>query len=69
MTHLTRREFLKLSGATLGGTILRPLPPRAQEARDTVRLGRVAEWSVWVRTEPNHDAPTVRHHQRDDIVS
>jgi lipoprotein-anchoring transpeptidase ErfK/SrfK len=69
MTHLTRREFFKLSGTALAGTFLRPLPPRAQQARGAVQLGRVAEWSVWVRTEPNHNAPTVRHHQRDDIVS
>ena len=75
MTNLTRREFLKLSGAALAGVALFPLPPhvplplRDQAAREKVRLGRVAEWSVWVRTEPDHRAPTVRHHRRDDVIA
>lgn len=69
MTKLTRREFLKLSGAALAGVALPPLPPRDLAARAGVRLGRVAEWSVWVHTEPDHSAPTVRHHQRDDVIA
>lgn len=75
VTSLTRREFLKLSGAALAGAAFLPppphvrLPPREQTAREQVRLGRVAEWSVWVRTEPNHRAPTVRHHWRDDVIA
>ena len=69
MTKLTRREFLKLSGAALAGVALPPLPPRDLAARAGVRLGRVAEWSVWVHTEPDHSAPTVRHHRRDDVIA
>jgi len=69
MTNLTRREFLTLGGATLAGVALRPLPPRDQAARDSVRLGRVAEWSVQMHTEPDHNAPIVRYHRHDDIVS
>jgi len=32
-------------------------------------LGRIAEWSAQVRTEPDHRAPTVRHHRRDDVIA
>ncbi len=69
MTGLTRRKFLTLSGAALAGVALRPLPPRALVARAGVRLGRIAEWEVWVHTEPDHRAPTVRYHRRDDVIS
>ncbi|RLC88246.1 MAG: hypothetical protein DRI79_07830, partial [Chloroflexi bacterium] len=44
MAGLTRREFLKLSGAALAGAILPPLPPRDQVAREKARLGRITEW-------------------------
>jgi len=69
MTDLTRREFLTLSGAALAGAVFLPLPPRALAARAGVRLGRIAEWEVWVHTEPDHRAPTVRYHRRDDVIS
>jgi lipoprotein-anchoring transpeptidase ErfK/SrfK len=69
MTQLTRREFLKLSGAALAGVALLPLPPRDRVARAGVQLGRVAEWSVQVHTEPDHSAPIVRHHRRDDVIA
>jgi lipoprotein-anchoring transpeptidase ErfK/SrfK len=69
VTNLTRREFLKLSGAAMAGVALRPLPPRDQAARAAAQLGRVAEWSVPVHAEPDHSAPTVRHHRCDDVVS
>ncbi len=69
MTSLTRREFLKLSGAALAGVAFLPLPPRDQAAREGVRLGRVAEWWVRVRTEPDLRAPIVRYHRRDDVIA
>jgi hypothetical protein len=69
MTNLTRREFLKLSGAVLAGIALPPFPPQDQAARDNVRLGRITEWSVWVREEPDHRAPTVRYHGHDDVIT
>ena len=69
MTNLTRREFLKLGGSALAAVALLPLPPRDQVARERARLGRIAEWSVRVHTEPDHSAPTVRYHQRDDIIA
>ena len=69
MTRVTRREFLKLSGAALAGTASLPLPPRDQVAREGARLGRIAEWSVRVHAEPDLRAPTVRHHRRDDLVA
>jgi len=69
MVNLTRREFLKLSGTALAGAALRPLPPRDQAARAGAQLGRVAEWAIPVHTEPDHNAPAVRHHRRDDVIS
>jgi len=69
MTSLTRREFLKLSSAALAGIALPPLPASDRAARETNRQGRIADWSAWVYTEPNYDAPTVRHHRRDDIIT
>lgn len=69
MPSLTRREFLKLGGAALAGTALPPLPPRDQAARAGARLGRIADWSVRVHTEPDLRAPTVRYHRRDDVIA
>ncbi len=69
MPDLTRREFLKLSGAALAGVAFLPLPPSDRAAREGARIGRVADWSVWVRTEPDHLAPTVRRHRHDDVIT
>lgn len=69
MTSLTRREFLKLGGTALAGVALLPLPPRSQVAREKGHLGRIAEWSVWVQSEPDHRASRVRHHRRDDVIT
>lgn len=69
MTILTRRDFIKLGGTALVGITLPPLPFRDRATREGTHLGRIAEWSVWVRTEPDHRAPTVRHHRRDDVVT
>ncbi|MEA3339154.1 MAG: L,D-transpeptidase family protein [Chloroflexota bacterium] len=69
MTNLTRREFLKLGGGALAGVASLPLPPRDRIAREEGRLGRITDWSVRVRAEPDHSAPTVRYQRRDDIVT
>ena len=66
---LTRREFLKLGGAALGGALFLPPAPRDRTRRVSVLLGRVAEPWAWVRTEPDHHAPTVRRLRRDDVIS
>ena len=68
MTKLTRREFLKFGGASLAGVGFLPLPPRDLAARDAAHLGRITDWTVWVRTEPDHSAPSVRKHRRDDVI-
>lgn len=68
MPNLTRREFLRLGGTTLASVALLPLPPRGQAARERARVGRVAEWSAWVHTEPDLRAPAVRRHRRDDTI-
>lgn len=69
MTRVTRREFLRLSGSALAGVAFLPLPPHSQSAREKAHLGRITEWSVWVHTEPDHRAPHVRHHRRDDVIT
>ncbi len=69
MTNLTRREFLKLGGATLAGVTFLPLPPRDQTARQEGHLGRITDWSVRVRAEPDYHAPTVRYQRLDDTVT
>jgi len=69
MANWTRREFLRLGGTALAGVALLPLPPRDQGARERVRMGRVADWSVQVHTEPDLRAPTVRYHRRDDVIA
>ena len=69
MTNLTRRQFLKLGGTALAGVAFLPLPPSAWVARAGVKIGRVAEWSVRVRTEPDLRAPIVRYHQHDDVIA
>lgn len=69
MTSLTRREFLKLSGGALAGVASLPLPPRDRVARYEHYLGRITDWSVRVRAEPDHRASTVRYQRLDDIVT
>ena len=69
MANWTRREFLRLGSTALAGVALLPLPPRDQGARERVRLGRVADWSIQVHTEPDQQAPTVRYHRRDDVIA
>ncbi|MBU0705117.1 MAG: L,D-transpeptidase [Chloroflexi bacterium] len=69
MTDLTRREFLKLGGGALEGVAFLPLPPRDRIAREQVHLGRITDWSVQARQEPDHSAPTVRHQRLDDVVT
>jgi len=69
MTNLTRREFLKLGGGALAGVASLPLPPRAQIARERFHLGRITDWSVRVRAEPDHSAPTVRYQRLDDTIT
>ena len=63
---LSRREFLKLGGTALAGVPFIPLPPRDRDASIEAHLGRIAEWTVYVRQEPSHSSPVVRTHRRDD---
>ncbi len=69
MRNWTRREFLKLGGAALAATTLRPLPPHGLVARKQNQIGRVTDWSASVHTEPDANAPVVRTHQRDDTIT
>lgn len=69
MTTLTRRQFMTWGGFALAGAGLRPLPLRDLASHLEAKTGRITEWSVWVREEPDHGAPTARQCHRDDIVT
>lgn len=72
MTKLNRRDFIKLSGAALASACIPswpPLPPHHQVAREESRLGRIAEWSVRVRSEPSYSAPILRSLRRDELIN
>ena len=75
--RLSRREFLKLGGSAAAGFALgplarvnaaRPLPPSdANPAR--WGLGRIAQWRLNVRTEPNREADLLRHIYEDEVIA
>ncbi len=72
MNKLTRRDFLKLSGAGLGALLFNPLKPeRAVQALPQFpageRLGRIFS-KIDVRSEPNSNAPSVGVLYDDAIV-
>ncbi|MEA3349864.1 MAG: L,D-transpeptidase family protein [Chloroflexota bacterium] len=68
--QISRRDFLKLSAASLGGMALSPwrriftLPdfPQAE------RLGRVCEGMINLRAEPDHDAQSIGVLYEDSVV-
>jgi hypothetical protein len=72
-TRLSRREFLKLSGAVFGslafrGTWFDPVFPLEPE-RDHGLLARVASYrEVDLRTAPRDDAPIIGKRYRDQLV-
>ncbi len=67
MTTLTRRDFLKMSGAALSVVMLKPPDPDTQKPQP-IGLGRVTEWRIWAYDEPRPGAQKVYALNRDDVV-
>jgi hypothetical protein len=65
---LTRREFLKLSSATLLGLLLADLQPRAALATVAPKQGRVQATSLVVRDAPAFNGRKLRSVKRDVIL-
>ena len=65
---LTRREFLKLSSATLLGLLLADLQPRATLAAVTPKQGRVQATSLIVRDAPAFSGRKLRSVKRDVLL-
>lgn len=67
MSKISRRDFIKLSAAALGGLALRPFTPALAQF-DDADLVRVATTSVSVHTKPNDESRIVGQWFRDDLI-
>ncbi|RME90705.1 MAG: murein L,D-transpeptidase [Anaerolineae bacterium] len=67
MYRLSRRDFLKLGLASLGGLAFTPFYPQIGEF-DDIRLVRVATDSVSVYKKPSDDSLIVGQWYRDEII-
>jgi hypothetical protein len=67
MKKLSRRDFLKLTGAALGSLAFSPYMPPVTEFEDS-QLVRVATTSVSVHSRPSDDSRIVRQVYRDEIL-
>lgn len=67
MKKLSRRDFLKISGAALGGLAFSPYIPPLTEFEDS-QLVRVATTQVSVHSRPSDDSRIVRQVYRDQIL-
>jgi L,D-transpeptidase catalytic domain len=65
---LTRREFLKLSSATLLGLLLADLQPKGTSAEGESQQGRVQATSLVVREVPAFSGKKVRSVKRDVLL-
>ena len=68
MTHLSRRDFLKLSASTFAGLAFSPFPP-GLGAFDDAEQVRVATRSVSVYSAPNDQSQIVGQWFRDELVN
>ena len=66
---LSRRDFLKLGGLSLGGLALKPLLGFDALAAEGGKLGRVSYPSVSVFDAPRLDANTVGYRFRDELLN
>ena len=76
---ISRRDFLKLSGMSLGAMALNPFErfdafqPFAAQFPQTERLGRISVfpnfYSTEIKTKPNEYAPAVRDAPDDEVVA
>lgn len=67
--NLSRREFLKVSGAALGAAALLRMDVREALRQENPLIGRVTYPSVSVFDKPFLDANTVGYHFRDEELS
>jgi len=67
MTHLSRRDFLKLCASTFAGLAFSPFLPSLGSFDDAEQV-RVATQSVSVYREPNDHSLIVGQHFRDELV-
>ncbi|MBI3764106.1 MAG: L,D-transpeptidase [Chloroflexi bacterium] len=67
MSKLTRRDFLKLTGAALAATAFGALPPE-DEPRAPIGLGRVMTWGVAIRDAPTLSGKVMGYKTAEDIV-
>ncbi len=68
MTDLDRRDFLKLSGATLTAAVLRPPDPEEAKKPAPIGLGRVTEYRLWAYKDPEPGAAREYALGRDDVI-
>lgn len=69
--ELSRREFLKITAASLGSLALRPWGKQffgLQDFPQADRLGRVGWYSVEVKERPDHDSNTLKVLYEDTVV-
>lgn len=67
-SHLTRRDFLKLTGLSMGALALSPLRKlELPEFPNAERLGRIL-FAADVKSKPDFDAPTVNRLYEDSVV-
>jgi hypothetical protein len=66
---ISRRDFLKLGGLSLGSLALGPLLDRDALAAEGTTLGRVSYPSVSVFDAPRLDASTVGYRFRDELLN
>ncbi len=68
LCHLSRREFLKLSSATLLGLLFAELDRKPSLAMETPSQGRVLATSLVVRDAPNFSGKKIRSVKRDVLL-
>jgi hypothetical protein len=67
VSDLTRRDFLKFSGAALSVAVLKPFPPD-EDRPQPIGLGRITDWRVWAYHEPRPGARREIALTRDQVV-
>lgn len=66
LEHISRREFLKLSGFGLLGLLIAPL--RAKKSSRVVKYGRVMDEQIGAHSEPDFNSPIVEQYSLDTIL-
>ena len=67
-TALKRRDFLKLAGAALTTSVLKPLPPD-DLVLQPMGWGRVTDWRTWAYRDPRPGAAREATLSRDEVVA